>query len=133
MTYVMIESEVRMFQHRSPECVSSTATRPKPSEEALATLMVASSRGDQVAFARLYDETAPCIYGLLLRLRPECAHELMVATYLEAWRSCRHYDAAEHRVRAWILNVVLHQVAAHPSRPLTRSEPENDDFPTTHH
>ena len=60
-----------------------------PSPEQLGELLRSSSRGDQAAFARLYDATAARVHGLVLRVvrDPAQAEEVTQEAFLEIWRT----------------------------------------------
>ena len=59
------------------------------SATALAELLQRSSRGDEAAFAAVYDATSSRAYGLALRVvrNPAQAEEVVQEAYLDAWRS----------------------------------------------
>ena len=83
-------------------------------DETLSGLLLACSGGDPADLARLYDATAPQVFGLIQRMRPDGAPELMIASYLQTWRCCADYDPAQSTASGWILSVVLHQIADCP-------------------
>ncbi len=63
--------------------------------------------GDQSAFGRLYDQTSPIIYGLVLRIvgDPADAEEVTLDVYGQVWRSARHFDSRRGTVMAWLVMV----------------------------
>ena len=70
----------------SPGAPSPEGTSGAP---ALGELLRLSSRGDQGAFAALYDATSRRAYGLALRVvrDPAQAEEVTQEAYLEVWRT----------------------------------------------
>jgi RNA polymerase sigma-70 factor (ECF subfamily) len=72
-----------------------------------AALLKRSARGDDAAFAALYDATASRVYGLVLRVLrdPAQAEEVAQETYLEVWRTAARYDAGRGSALAWMLTI----------------------------
>ena len=62
----------------------------------LATLLKLSGRGDEAAFARLYDATTARAYGLAVRVvrDPSQAEEVAQEAFLEIWRTASRFDRA---------------------------------------
>lgn len=67
-----------------------TLTTP---DDSLAGLLARAARGDQDSFARLYDETSPRIYGLVLRVvrSPALAEQVTREVFLQAWLDAHDY------------------------------------------
>ena len=71
---------------------------PSPEDGApgpdLVDLLRSSGRGDEAAFARLYDATAARVFGLALRVVRDRAQAEEVAqeAFLEIWRTSGRYD-----------------------------------------
>ncbi len=78
----------------------------------LAPLMADASRGDQQAFAQLYDATSRNVFGIVLRvLRDHAqAEEITQEVYVEAWRLVKRFDSNKGSVSAW-LNTMAHRRA----------------------
>jgi RNA polymerase sigma-70 factor (ECF subfamily) len=74
----------------------------------LASLMQRSSRGDEAAFAELYDATSARAYGLALRVvrNPAQAEEVVQEAYLDAWRTSSRFDPARGSAAGWLLTIV---------------------------
>ena len=74
----------------------------------LAELMQRASRGDEVAFAELYDATSARAYGLALRVvrNPAQAEEVVQEAYLDAWRTSSRFDPARGSAAGWLLTIV---------------------------
>lgn len=74
----------------------------------LAELMKRSGRGDEVAFARLYDATSARAYGLAVRVvrDPSQAEEVTQEAFLEIWRTASRFDSGRGSAVAWVLTLV---------------------------
>lgn len=74
----------------------------------LAELLSRSGRGDEDAFAALYDTTSARAYGLAVRVvrDPAQAEEVAQEAFLEIWRTATRYDAAKGSAVSWILTIV---------------------------
>lgn len=75
-------------------------------------LLSAVGRGDQEAFARLYDATSARVFGLVLRvLRDRAqAEEATQEVYLEVWRSSPRFDTGRGAALSW-LTTIAHRKA----------------------
>ncbi len=74
----------------------------------LAELLKRSGRGDEAAFARLYDATAARAYGLAVRVvrDPAQAEEVTQEAFLEIWRTASRFDRDRGSAVSWILTLV---------------------------
>jgi RNA polymerase sigma-70 factor (ECF subfamily) len=74
----------------------------------LAQLLRLSGRGDEAAFAQLYDATSARAYGLAVRVvrDPSQAEEVAQEAFLEIWRTASRFDAAKGSAVSWILTLV---------------------------
>ena len=86
---------------------------PSPEEGAPAGAVLAdqlqrASRGDQQAFASLYDATSARAYGMALRVvrNPALAEEVVQDAYLDAWRSSARFDPDRGSAIGWLLTIV---------------------------
>src|SRR5262245_4591003 len=75
----------------------------EPSDEAL---MLAYTRGDAVAFEKLFARLAPRIHGFFLRSfgRPVVADDLLQATFLKIHNARSSYQA-ERPLRPWVFAI----------------------------
>ncbi|WP_188783634.1 ECF RNA polymerase sigma factor SigK [Nocardioides phosphati] len=73
----------------------------------LAALLRLSARGDEQAFATLYDAMSSRVYGLLLRVvrDPAQAEEVTQETFLEIWRTASRFDPSRGSAVAWMLTI----------------------------
>jgi len=89
-----------------PSEPSEQALRGVPADQLVAMLR-ASARGDEAAFARLYDATSARVYGLVLRVVRDRAQAEEVAqeVYLDVWRSSARFDPAAGSAMGWLLTI----------------------------
>lgn len=69
-----------------------------------AELLRAVARGDEAAFAHVYDRYAPILLGLMLRIlrsRPE-AEDVLQEVFLQVWQQARSFDPARGRAFTWL-------------------------------
>ena len=84
---------------------------PSPGDGApgadLVELLRRSSRGDEAAFARLYDATAARVHGLTLRVvrDPAQAEEVTQEAFLEVWRTAARFDPGRGSPLGWVLTI----------------------------
>ena len=73
----------------------------------LGELLRSASRGDEGAFAELYDATSSRVYGLVLRVvrDPAQSQEVTQEAYLETWRTASRFDPARGSAMSWILTI----------------------------
>ena len=83
----------------------ASATTPQP---VLADLLRLSGRGDEAAFAELYDATAARAFGLAVRVvrDPAQAEEVAQEAFLEIWRTAGRFDVKKGSAVSWILTIV---------------------------
>jgi len=75
--------------------------------DALAALLRRSARGDEAAFAELYDAVAPRVHGLVLRVvrDPAQSAEVTQEVFLEIWRTAARFDAHRGSAISWLLTI----------------------------
>jgi len=92
---------VRPFKGRS----ASTGPVPDRSAEIdkNAADLQDAGRGDQQAFGRFYDQMAPVVHGVVLRIvrNPALAEEVTQEVFVELWRLAPRYDRGKGSPRAW--------------------------------
>jgi RNA polymerase sigma-70 factor (ECF subfamily) len=72
-----------------------------------AELLRAVARGDEAAFARVYDRYSPILLGLLLRIlrsRAE-AEDVLQEVCLQVWQQARSFDPARGRPFTWLVTL----------------------------
>lgn len=85
---------------------------PSPAEGAsvapdLVDLLKRCARGDQRAFAQLYDATASRVFGLAVRVvrDPAQAEEVTQECFLEIWRTASRFDPDRGSPLSWLLTI----------------------------
>lgn len=78
-----------------------------PSGPDLAGLLRSAARGDERAFAELYDATSPKVFGLALRVvrDPAQAEEVAQEAFLEIWRTASRFDPDRGSALAWMMTI----------------------------
>jgi RNA polymerase sigma-70 factor, ECF subfamily len=73
----------------------------------LADLLSRTARGDEDAFADLYDAVAGTVYGMVLRVLrdPAQSEEVTQEVLVEVWRQASRYSSERGSVRAWVLTM----------------------------
>ena len=91
-----------------PSASGAPSSEGAPAAPDLAELLKLSGRGDQAAFARLYDATSSRAYGLAVRVvrDPAQAEEVTQEAFLEIWRSSGRFDPARGSAMSWLLTIV---------------------------
>ncbi|MEO5653278.1 MAG: ECF RNA polymerase sigma factor SigK [Marmoricola sp.] len=78
------------------------------SRQNLGELLRRSGRGDEAAFAQLYDATSSRAFGLAVRVvrDPSQAEEVAQEAFLEIWRTASRFDPAKGSAVSWVLTIV---------------------------
>ena len=81
-------------------------TPPSPDE-----LLARSARGDEAAFAALYDQTAGRLYGAALRLMRNAteAEDVTQEAYVAIWRDCARFSSERGSAVSWMMSVLHHK------------------------
>jgi RNA polymerase sigma-70 factor (ECF subfamily) len=91
---------VKLLRTRAPIAADD---RPGTGSDPLTTLMQRAGRGDQAAFADLYDGLAALVHGIVLRVvrDPSQSEEVVQEVFVELWRVAPRFDATQGTVTAW--------------------------------
>lgn len=91
----------RERRNAAPEVVRQSDTDPS------GELLRRAGRGDQAAFAQLYDELAPLVFGVVVKVvrDPAQSEEVAQEVFVELWRLAARYDESRGSVRSWAATV----------------------------
>ncbi len=80
-------------------------TNDKPDN--LEARLLASGRGDNTAFAAVYDQTAQRVHGLVLRVLGDVhqSEEVTQDVFLQIWQNANHFDPGRGSALSWVLTV----------------------------
>lgn len=81
--------------------------RGADARDPLAALIEATARGDQDAFARLFDLTHGKLFALCMKIlrKPDRAEDALQSAYLRIWRWAHRYDPGKGSGFAWIVTI----------------------------
>jgi len=73
----------------------------------LASVLTRCGRGDQAAFATLYDQLAPYVHGVVLRVVRDQSQseEVTQEVFVELWRLAARFDGEKGSAKAWVSTV----------------------------
>lgn len=96
---------------------TSTATggRAVSLDEAWAVHLEKIARGDEAAFARLYDESSPFVFGLILRMLADQAdaEEVTLDVYHEVWRKAVSFNSRRGQAAGWLMMLARSRAIDH--------------------
>jgi RNA polymerase sigma-70 factor, ECF subfamily len=102
-------------QHRSHGAAARRPGRADPGRQAgpgrgpdeLGALLARVARGDQDAYAAVYDRTAGQVLGLVLTVvrDPAQSEEVTQEVLLDVWRSASRFDAELGSAAAWVMTL----------------------------
>jgi RNA polymerase sigma-70 factor (ECF subfamily) len=77
----------------------------------LQQLLARVALGDRAAFRRLYDATAPSLFGVALRIvrQRDRAEEVLQDAFVNAWNRAAGYQAALSQPMTWLTAIVRHR------------------------
>ena len=89
------------------DSVRQTPPPPACLPGSLEAHLVASGRGDEQAFAELYDAVAPRAYGLVLRILRDVhqSEEVTQEVFLQLWQTSARFDPRRGSALAWTMTV----------------------------
>lgn len=91
----------------TPEPVGTPRGVPAAPGDVLSDLLRRSARGDQQAFAQLYDATSSRVFGLALRVvrDPAQAEEVAQEAFLEVWKTSSRFDSDRGSAMSWLMTI----------------------------
>lgn len=77
------------------------------SAELPAELLSRVALGDEEAFSRLYDDTAPLLFGLIRRVVRDVAmsEEVLQEVFVEIWRQATRFEASRGSAQGWLCTI----------------------------
>ena len=92
---------------RGPRGFERPPADPRPERSEIDVLLRAVARGDDAAFARLYDLLSPRVFGLARRVLrdPAQAEEMAQEVLVEVWRTASRFDPARGSGLSWVLTI----------------------------
>ena len=114
------------------EAAASHPTGTGATAADLADLLRRSSRGDEDAFAAVYDATARRLFGLVLRIVRDHAmsEEVTQEVYLDVWRHCARFDPERGSAMSWLMTIA-HRTAVDRVRASEASRRRDDAHAAT--
>jgi RNA polymerase sigma-70 factor, ECF subfamily len=75
--------------------------------DALDERLLAAGRGDEAAFAHVYDALGPAVFGLAKRVvrDPARAEEIAQDVFVSVWRFATRFDPGKGSARTWVLTL----------------------------
>jgi RNA polymerase sigma-70 factor, ECF subfamily len=95
-------------QQDPPDAPAGAAGEPAGGVgDPLAQRLKQVAKGDEAAFAAVYDETAARLHGLVLRVlrNPAQSEEVTQEVFLEVWRRASHFDPRKGSAIGWMLTM----------------------------
>ena len=92
---------------RARRASRSATTDATFAEDPLTTLLRRAGRGDQGAFAELYDALSPLVHGVVLKVvrDPAQSEEVAQEVFVELWRLAARFDDTRGSVTSWVATV----------------------------
>lgn len=94
---------LRPMRGRAAPAVEAVDTVSAVDTDPTAALLRRAGRGDQTAFADLYDVLSPLVHGVTLKVvrDPAQAEEVTQEVFVELWRLAARFDSSKGSVRTW--------------------------------
>lgn len=95
----------------SAEARPRTSDRDAAAAAHLVDLLRRVAASDRVAFAELYDRTAPQLFGVALRIlrQKERAEDVLQECFVAIWQRAGDYDPAKGAAMTWLMTILRHR------------------------
>lgn len=82
-----------------------------PASDTLGELMSRVALRDHAAFKQLYDATACCLLGIVVRMLHDrsWAEEVLQEVYVSVWHTAPNYSAAKSQPMTWLMTIARHK------------------------
>jgi RNA polymerase sigma-70 factor (ECF subfamily) len=93
------------WTRREPRPPAAAPVAPGGGDDPLAGLLALVARGDEQAFAELYERVAAAVFGLVGRVvrDPAQSEEVTQEVFVELWRTASRFDPGRGTARSWIM------------------------------
>ncbi|MGH3440537.1 MAG: ECF RNA polymerase sigma factor SigK [Nitriliruptorales bacterium] len=93
--------------HDPPPLRAVPSPAPRAGAPTAADLMASVARGDQEAFAAIYDRYADRVFGVIRTVLrdPAMSEEVAQEVFVEAWRTARSFDPERGAVATWLMTL----------------------------
>ncbi len=127
-----------VLRRLQPRPARALSTDPPAGTDPQRELIQRVGRGDQDAFAQLYDATAPLVHGVVLKVvrDPSQTEEVVQEVFVELWRIAPRFDPGKGSVASWVATIAhrraVDRVRSEQAsrnrveRELSRAEPATD-------
>lgn len=101
---------------------------PSEQDDALTLTLLQVAKGDRTAFAALYEQTSPRLFGICLRMLRDRgqAEEILQDIYLIVWRRAVTFDPERASASTWLSAIARHRAIDRLRE--ARETPIDDDF-----
>lgn len=95
----------------------------------IAELVLATARGERLAFKQLYDATAPKLFGTILRMSRSraAAEEVLQDVFLKIWSNASQFSAESGSAMGWLNSIARNRAIDVLRQKTELTMPQGDD------